>query len=93
MDIACVVLGIISLCRSSMPLSIVTTCVGVIEFVLLASVNSDKKAQKKQKKEPEEPKEKLDETLEKGKQKLTDSLCILAALFAVIVGVTKICVL
>lgn len=90
MDIACVILGIITLVRSSMPLGIVTTCVGVLEFVLLASVNSDKKAQKKV---PEEPEEKLDEALEKGKQKCTDSLCILAALFAVITGVTKICVL
>ena len=90
MDIACVVLGIISLVRSSMPLSIVTTCVGVLEFVLLVSVNSDKQAQKKK---PEEPEEKPNEALEKGKQKLTDSLCISAALFAVIVGVTKICIL
>ena len=81
-----------------MPLSIVTTCVGVIEFVLIASVSNNKKAQKKQekekeKKEPEELKEKLDEALEKKKQKLTDSLCLLAALFATIVGVTKICIL
>ena len=89
MDIACVVLGIISLCRSSMPLSIVTTCVGVIELVSLAAVSQRKKAEKKEQKQEE----KLDEALEKAKQKTSDTLCILAALFAVIVGVTKICIL
>ena len=90
MDIACIILGIIDLCKPSMPLSIVTTCVGVIELFLLASVNSTKKAQKKQKK-PEELKEKLNEALEESKQKTSDSLVISAALFAVIVGVVRIC--
>ena len=91
MDIACIILGIIDLCKPSMPLSIVTTCVGVIELFLLASVNSAKKAQKKQKKKPEELKEKLNEALEESKQKTSDSLVISAALFAVIVGVVRIC--
>lgn len=89
MDIACVILGIISLCRSSMPLSIVTTCVGVVELVLLASVSSHKKAEKKEQKQQE----KLDESLEKAKQKTSDSLYVSAALFAIIVGVTKICIM
>ena len=89
MDIACIVLGIISLCKSSMPLSIVTTCVGVIELVLFVAVSQRKKTEKKEQKQEE----KLDEALEKAKQKTSDNLCILAALFAVIVGVTKICIL
>ena len=93
MDIACVILGIIDLCKPSMPLSIVTTCVGVLEFTLLASVNSAKKAQKKQKKQkkPEELREKLNESLEESKQKTSDSFVISVALFAVIVGVVRIC--
>lgn len=89
MDIVCVVLGIISLCRSSMPWSIVAACAGVIELVLFATVSQRKKAEKKEQKQEE----KLDGALEKAKQKTSDNLCILAALFAIIVGVTKICIL
>ena len=91
MDIACVILGIIDLCKPSMPLSIVTTCIGMLEFILLISVNNAKKAQKKQKKEPEELKEKLDGVLEESKQMTSNSFVLLVALFAVIVGVVKIC--
>ena len=42
MDIVCIVLGIIVLCKTSMVLSIIATCVGVVEATLLSISNKDK---------------------------------------------------
>ena len=93
MDIACVILGIISLCRHSMPLSICTTCVGVLELLLIAAVSNNRKANKEKQEENKTSADELTEVLEKDKQRTTDGLCILASLFAIIVGVLRICTL
>ena len=45
MDIVCIVFGIIDLCKPSMALSIVATCVGIIEVVLLTALNKNKDKQ------------------------------------------------